>query len=102
MHKRLELHHDAGKTGRIDVKAEADAHAYRFACTTVRCSANPATRGHMARPISDFHAEAEVLRTHAPKFRLSVSLSLQDANAFDEALELIDGDPHVIIGAAEA
>ncbi len=55
----------------------------------------------MAGSISNSDAELKVLWTHAAKLSPSAPISFEDANGFDKALEVIGGNPDVLVGAAE-
>src|SRR5437867_3012945 len=56
----------------------------------------------MASSISNSDAELKVVWAQAGKLSLSAPVSFEDANGFDEALEVVGSDPNVLIGAVEA
>src|SRR3989442_5407307 len=85
----------------IKVKTEADPRSYALSCTAVRCPANPPPRSYMAGSISNSDAELKVPGTHADKLSASTPISFEDANGCNKALEVIGGDPDVLVGAAE-
>src|SRR5437867_786474 len=85
----------------INVKTEADPRSYALSCTAIRCPANPPPRSYMAGSISNSDAELKVLGTHAAKLSASTPISFEDPNGCNKALEVIGGDPDVLVGAAE-
>lgn len=55
----------------------------------------------MAGSITNPYAELKILGTHAPELSLSMPLALENTECVDEALEVIHGNPDVIVCADE-